>query len=169
MKMKLELKSIKINERMSEETTCFTADLFVNGKKLCYVENIGKGGCTDYNLHNLKNAKLLKEVEEYCKSLPDFIYHKTLIKQNLEFVIDDLLEKYLKAKNLKKMEKRMEKSLLYGTPNSYRVITWKGTTIAEMLTNPHGILPLKSKIKELLNNGETILNTNLPQNFLEKI
>ena len=49
-------------------------------------------------------------------------------------------------------------------------MSWgKENSIAKMLTNPNGVLPLRSKIKELLNNGETILNTNLPQNFLEKI
>jgi len=168
--MKIELKNIKTYERMSEETTCFTADLFVNGKKLCSVENTGKGGSTDYQLHNFNHSGLLKEVEQYCKELPKVIYHETEYEQNLESVIDDLLEKHLDKKADLKLQKDMEKGLVYGNKKTYFLVSWgKENSIAKMLTNPNGVLPLRSKIKELLNNGETILNTNLPQNFLEKI
>ena len=167
--MKIELKSIKFNERMSEETNCFTANLYVNDKKLCYVENTGKGGCSDYVLYVSKNAPLLKEVEAYCKTLPDIKYNTITIKQNLETVIDELFENYLIQKESKKLVKYMEKGIVYGTLSNFQVVTWKGHTIAEMLTSPHGVLPIKNKLKELIRDGKNILNTNIPQQIFDNL
>jgi hypothetical protein len=41
--MKIELKNVKINKMFSEETTCFIADVFINGKKTAYAKNDGRG------------------------------------------------------------------------------------------------------------------------------
>ena len=78
--MKLELKSIKYTEWMSEETLCFTANLWVDGKVFAEVSNQGHGGCTDVHMHSKsvfgKSGKRtsfyrqLKEVQAHCKSMP---------------------------------------------------------------------------------------------------
>ena len=68
--MKLELKNVKFYESMSEETNCFQADLFINGKKIAYVKNSGQGGCTDYGVHDFKLHSVLREAEAYFNSMP---------------------------------------------------------------------------------------------------
>lgn len=45
--MKLELKNVKVHEDMSEETTCFSATLYANEKKVATCKNDGRGSCTD--------------------------------------------------------------------------------------------------------------------------
>ena len=47
--MRIELKNVKHVESMSEETECFTANLYVDGKKIGAVSNRGHGGCHDYD------------------------------------------------------------------------------------------------------------------------
>ncbi len=42
---KYEIKNVKVNDAMSEETTCFSLDLYVDGKKFAAVSNQGRGGC----------------------------------------------------------------------------------------------------------------------------
>lgn len=42
--MKLELKNIKINQALSEETFCYSASLYKDGKKVAVVTNHGFGG-----------------------------------------------------------------------------------------------------------------------------
>lgn len=42
------LKNLKFHEDMSEETGCFSADLYEDGKLLAHVKNSGHGGCNDY-------------------------------------------------------------------------------------------------------------------------
>ncbi|MCS4089623.1 hypothetical protein [Rhizobium sp. BK176] len=42
---KYEIKKVSVNDRMSEETTNFSLDLYVDGKKFAFVSNDGRGGC----------------------------------------------------------------------------------------------------------------------------
>ena len=44
---KLSLKNLKFHEDMSEETACFSADLYEDGKLIAHVKNNGRGGCCD--------------------------------------------------------------------------------------------------------------------------
>ena len=103
--MNIELRNIKVHERLSEETTCFDASLYINGKKVGYANNRGTGGPTDYGLDNYHDEaakKLLKEAEEYCLGLPDrtctALNEPFAYKMNLEYFIDDLLSEFLEEK-----------------------------------------------------------------------
>lgn len=79
--MKLQLKSIKYTEWMSEETLCFSANLWVDGKPFAEVSNNGRGGAHRIQMHpksefgkTLKQTSFysrLKEVEAYCAAMPD--------------------------------------------------------------------------------------------------
>lgn len=162
--MKLELKNIKFYESMSEETNCFEADLFINGKKIAYVKNTGQGGSTDYHILDYKLQSVLHEAEAYCNSMPmkrseefDFEYQPTL-----EHEIDDLFERWLKVKGDKKFLKDMEKGLIYGNKYMYTIITWK-YPIKTLLSMQQGREIIRKKIVQLRFEQETILNTNIPQ------
>ena len=164
--MKLELKNVKFYESMSEETNCFQADLFINGKKIAYVKNTGQGGCTDYGVHDFKLHSVLREAESYFNSMPkkkneefNFEYQPTL-----ESEIDDLFESWLKVKEDKKFEKQMEKGLLYGKDKrfSYSIVSWN-VPIKAMLMSDKGKAIIKQKIFEIKQCGDEVFNTNIPQ------
>ena len=120
--MKIELKSIKFSEAMSEETNAFTANLYINGKKVGYCKNQGHGGCTDYNrypdINGSDNLKTLKQAEAYCKALPKTKYRNMEFDQSLESVIDELLIDWLKAKETKKQVRKMKTCILVGVPEA---------------------------------------------------
>jgi hypothetical protein len=44
--MQITLKNLKISKFMSEETTCFQATIYVDGKKAGMAQNDGHGGST---------------------------------------------------------------------------------------------------------------------------
>ena len=76
--MELQLKSIKYTGWMSEETLCFTANLYVDGKVFAEVSNQGHGGSTDFRPHpkfKTEGAtyfyRKLKEVEAHCEAMPN--------------------------------------------------------------------------------------------------
>jgi hypothetical protein len=48
--MNIELKNLKINTRLSEETNCFSATIYVDGKRVGEVVNRGQGGPNEYRL-----------------------------------------------------------------------------------------------------------------------
>jgi hypothetical protein len=167
--MKLELKNIKFSEAMSEETYAFTADLFVNGKKIAYCKNNGHGGCTSYNPYDADTRVILKQADAYAESLPEVKYDEFgggSFAASLENTIDHMFSAWLeekdKKKNIARLRKDMAKGLVYGTPESYRVTSWGKThTIETLMKFPQGVEVLKKRIKELKEQNETILNTNL--------
>ena len=66
-KESIQLKNVKIAWNMSEETTAFTATLYIDGAKAAYVKNEGTGGD---NHPRFMDRELEKEFHEFCKSLP---------------------------------------------------------------------------------------------------
>jgi len=158
--MKIELKNIKFSEALSEETNAFTANLYINGKNVGYCKNQGQGGCTDYHANSPEDYKVIIATEAYCKILPKIKYGGMEFDQSLESVIDQLLEDWLKAKETKKMERKMQTCILVGSPDSlnYSYYNFK----APLSSIPKGQLEASVfRIKNKLNKGEAILNTNL--------
>lgn len=168
--MKIELKNIKINEAFSEETLMFQADVFVNGVKCAYAKNDGRGGCTFYHQYEGK-MDLLREAENYCKSLPRVKYSFGEFDMNLETLIDDLLEKHYSKKSEEKFKKKVEKlsetAIVFGVPGNsrYSIISFKGSPKFEDLKKTaQGKLSLESlvnKVRSQLKDGEVIFNKNI--------
>ena len=167
--MKVELKRISLNERMSDETNCFVADLIINGKKVGSCQNDGHGGGTYYDGDGKESNRIIGECEDYYKTLPKIKVEGNLIfpdgfemDQTLENTIDELLEEFLKEKEEKKKLKLMEKSIMFGIPNgnSYRTITWTKKLLSEV---PRLQLQqtLNETRKKYCKDGVVILNTNL--------
>jgi hypothetical protein len=160
--MKIELKKISFNERMSEETNCFVADLYINGKKVGYCKNSGHGGCTDYHGDSPEHNQIIREAENYFMGLPkvkseeyNFEYQPTL-----ESAIDEELEKYLKDREEKKMSKLFITAVVIGIPNGYNCRYYKfKRPLSEVPVLQLKVLVARILNKELKEN-EQILNTN---------
>lgn len=163
--MNIELKKISFNERMSEETNCFVADLYINGKKVGYCENRGTGGPTDYHGDSKEANDVIREAEAYFKSLPKAKYeeHDFEYQPTLENAIDEQFEEFLKVREDKKKQKMYEKALCFGVPNgySYRTVSWKGRTLAQI--DKISLQRAYNDIKAKLGKDEVILNTNLKE------
>jgi len=169
--MKIELKNVKINEAFSEETTCFMADVHINGKKVAYAKNDGHGGCTFYHAYE-GQRELLEQAEKVCKGLPkekfDFgggRVHE--FEQSLESVIDKLLSEKELEKEQKKIKKLCETHIVWGAPKgvSYKFIGFKDKLkFDDMKKSVGGQIALNNlidKVKKELKEGEIIFNENL--------
>jgi hypothetical protein len=173
--MEIKLKNIKFSEHLSEETNAFTADIFVNGKKVGYAKNDGQGGCTFYHPNSVEDREKIKDAEQYCLGLPPINYSFGDIPMNLENKIDQLFEEWLIAKDEAKLQKKLQKDMLNAlcvkTNNGYERLTWKSgknpITIAQMIRVENGKKMLRDKISEMRLQGRTILNTNIPQELYQ--
>ena len=47
--MAITVKNVKIHQELSEETLCFSASVYFNGKRVGVAKNRGRGGCNDYD------------------------------------------------------------------------------------------------------------------------
>jgi cell division FtsZ-interacting protein ZapD len=67
---KLTMRNLKFHEDMSEETPCFSADLYEDGKLVAHVKNSGKGGCCDLDLAKgltWKDVQHLTTIDKDCE------------------------------------------------------------------------------------------------------
>lgn len=178
--MKIELKNFKHYDRLSEETLCFVGNIWVNGIKCGYAENTGKGGCTNYHHEGTEQSRqLLKQAEVYCLGLPPSEWEnngkKYSFKMNLENFIDEIVGELVKKKEkdaiAKKLNKEMQKAILIGIDNgvdiTYHTISFK-LPLRDMWENypDHFKLTLKNKLEKYADKGYRLLNTNIPQQFL---
>ncbi len=160
--MKIELKKIAFYERMSEETNCFAADLYINGKKVGECKNDGQSGCTDYYGSSPENNQIIRQAEEYFKTLPKVKVEglNMMHQPTLESAIDDQFELYLKAKADKRMSKLYQTAIVVGKPNdnSYRYFNFK---------QPLSTIPMSKLVfyvakivSDNCHDGVELLNTN---------
>jgi hypothetical protein len=165
--MQIELKNIVINQRLSEETICFSADIFIDGIKAGQASNRGHGGCTDYHHLNTDTSRMLiKEAEKFCNELPAVdigLGGGRMMNMNLEHYIDDILYKY---DNEKKQAKDFEKGICFGVRGAtgYKIFGYKGMKISKELLTFEGrrdIAKLIADVRTKLKPNEEILNTNL--------
>ena len=95
---KLELKNIKYFASMSEETPCYKADIFINGKKAINVSNHGHGACDEiyaYTSFGLTQNGL-KEFEQYLAKLQEDDF------EPIDSWCHDRLYEYLDQKKIKR-------------------------------------------------------------------
>lgn len=103
--MKIEIKNIKHSEWASHETDCFTASVYIDGKRAGTVRNDGMGGCNFYHPHSIEEA-----LNQYAATLPPFIvpYEKDgkqingEMPQTADDVIYALLQQHLYQNDLKR-------------------------------------------------------------------
>jgi len=118
--MKLELKNIKHTAWASQETHCYQASLYVNGKPIAVVSNDGCGGADRVKIHGnfslsshdfVTYREILSDVEEHFKSLPpspfsyegaDGVMIHDSLPQTLEGWCCDAVNDWLSARELKK-------------------------------------------------------------------
>lgn len=135
---KLTLKKLKIHDDLSEETTCFSADLYEDGKLMAHVSNRGYGGCNDVvpagklthkDVRHLDNMDVEVEIGEIMCDM-------------------DVTKRY------------QSKALVLKKGSDYSKIGFK-LSIAQMKKNPAYLMQLKEMIKKEEKKGFTILNTNI--------
>lgn len=98
--MKIELRRFTTNARLSQETTAFAADVWVDDKKAGTAENDGRGGATLVRL----DPSVRAEVEAHGKTLVPAEY---AFVSGTEWIVDQLVEAELQKREDKKFAKRI--------------------------------------------------------------
>lgn len=119
--MKFELRKITHNERLSEETNCYSADLYVDGVLTAHVGNRGHGGCDEQRPAKGKSHKDLEAIEAWIKAnmpsetVRDMVIDgkPLVIEPSLEHVCGDLLTAHLIERDIKKA---LAKTVCFAVP-----------------------------------------------------
>jgi hypothetical protein len=174
--MNIELKSFKHYQKLSDETYCFTANIYVNGIKCGTAENRGIGGETDYSSdRRMGSDELIKQAEQYCLGLPSetlVMGDRTItLNMNLCNYIDNFVDGLVKAKykekDAQKLRKEMLSGILIGDNEKYAKIGFKIPLSDVMAKHPEYFQKtLKEMLVKYSKDGSRLLNTNIPKHFL---
>ena len=115
--MKIELKKIEHMDRNSEETACYVAQVWVDGKHMVDVSNDGHGGCDHQNGANGYTWKDIENLNaRIAAEYPSpFTIEGKPVPSDLEIVCGDLLTEHLFAKDLKRA---MSRKMLFVSPKN---------------------------------------------------
>lgn len=139
----IELKRISYNERLSEETFAYAADVYLDGRLFASVSNDGHGGCDMQHPANGFTYKDLEALNAEIKATYPKETHTDLtikgeplvIEPDLEHVCHGLLMKWLEAKDNKridnKIKRELEKTVVYYDPARCGIFTIKKNAVAQ--------------------------------------
>lgn len=106
--MKITMKKIKVMASLSEETNCYSADLYVDGKRIGEVSNRGQGGPDEFHGDH---ADLAKAEAWVAANHPAITYGEdSSFPCSIEIICGDLIDEHLITKHLKK---HLKKSVLF--------------------------------------------------------
>ena len=110
--MKIEIKNVKYSAFTSQETHCFQATVYVDGKKAFITGNDGHGGCDYYdsckggveNPHDKVN-----EIDEWLRNNTEgqWIDSKVHIHNSLEIIVGNLMNEWHRDNEVKKILKKI--------------------------------------------------------------
>lgn len=146
------------------------ADLYINGIKSLFILDDGNGGEMRYTSYamgekdEIKKQKILNLIQylnDYIKTLPNIVYYFNNEKfthiADLNWFVNDQLEKLETNKFKLKMEKLFKTAIVFGIPNTNTYNYIKFTNIQKN--------KLQAYVDEIrikyCKNGVEILNTNL--------
>jgi hypothetical protein len=96
--VKVELKRITHNSRLSHETPAYAADVWVDGVKRGTTQNDGHGGADLISPRDLEC-----QLNEYAATLPPIESYGMVLTQNAEMLLQGLLDRHLEGKRLKRL------------------------------------------------------------------
>jgi hypothetical protein len=159
--MKIEVRNLKYSAFASQETTCFEASIYIDGKLVGSARNAGHGGPT-----HIEPRACEERLNTYAATLPMVV---TNIKNEDDpsgfftyaptgqTLVDDLVDEALRVRNY---EKVLRKRILYTKPGKesiFQTHVFTAAGLARALTDPAFIQRLKAdKILNLLPREEAI-------------
>ena len=111
--MKIELKALKYSDFASQETHCFHANIYIDGKKAGWAENDGRGGMTSIHPHQLYTT-IKQCTDKIPPRIVDFNGTTLTLEASPDSYIDELVTAALHEKDLKRA---MKKKILFTRKN----------------------------------------------------
>lgn len=141
--MKVELKKLKVHNDMSQETTCFSADIYIDGKYAAHAQNNGCGGC---NMYHFEDRAVEKKFNEFCESLPpipasEYTYGQEL-KMDADLYISELMQQEETRKQLTRWCKKQTVFRLKGAEKgTWQIVKYPfDAGMKDVLVKKHGDL-----------------------------
>ncbi len=144
---RIQLKSLKVHNDMSEETTCFSATIYVDGKKVGDARNDGGGGSdlvhidrrkmtdADFTEIAIAECKRLGVFERANKEFEGLVTEKNEAHLAAEFLFSELREQ---AENDKWCKRNHKTKVLFRTQANADAGEWQWIKVTKKsVSSPH--------------------------------
>jgi len=133
---RITLKNFSSMESLSEETLCFTATVFVDGKLLAAASNHGHGGSTSIGPTiggpDFNEIRIIEAL--FAATLPSVMFEGFELKGSLESVVDDIANRMHFEKGVKS---ELRSKVLAQDPATKKLYMWsrkhKGQNVTDRL------------------------------------
>ena len=105
--MKLTLKNLKVSEHLSEETTAFTATVYIDGKRAFTARNDGRGGENMLEPLEAGNRGIIDRAQTHFASLPPETSEYGDLPMSLDFAISLAVDEALHLKDMRRCLKKV--------------------------------------------------------------
>lgn len=102
--MRIELKKLKVVNALSEETTCYTAEIWVDGARAFLASNRGHGAADDF--HQVGVVSEASVDAWLAANRQPALFCDTVLERTLEFEVAALITKTEEAKRLRRSFKK---------------------------------------------------------------
>lgn len=132
--MDITLKNVKHMASLSEETHCYSADLYVDGMKWGEVSNRGHGGPDDFHGVGGKGWRDIEALNaRIAAELPPYTNYGMTLEQDLEMVCGEIVNQHLVAKDFKRAMRAKVLWLDPAKPGLWGFAVPKGSTAREVV------------------------------------
>jgi len=128
--MKIEIRNLKFSAFASQDSNCFQGTIYIDGKKEGDVRNDGHGGSPIFN-----PPSLTRKLAEHAATLPHICVLDRLIPVTASYLIEDMVEKMLRERDLKK---RLTKHVMFtiaGKAGVFQLRAMKADVLRTTLEN----------------------------------
>lgn len=122
--MNIELRKVKYAAFASQETPCFEAEVWIDGKNAGRVSNEGHGGPDLF-----RSPDTERRLNEHAKTLPPYVFGDSKLDMGAELIVGGLLGDWLLARDLKRA---LKAKLLYTKPGEAALYETKRVQPAAM-------------------------------------
>jgi hypothetical protein len=141
--MLIELKNLKTLASLSEETHCYTAKIYVDGKPAFNASNHGHGGCDNYDPIAPFTYADVKRISDWLgENRPPITGYGSELKVDLELEVGQLINDEIARKRLARILK-----------SQIAVLTDRGVA-----TYPKRFAPTPANIALVKGRGEKVIN-----------
>jgi polyhydroxyalkanoate synthesis regulator phasin len=165
-KPEITLKNFKLSSSVANDSTCYSADVFINGVKAFHSQNDGWGGPDVHTPYGDKGKVLMEEAKEYYASLPEEIDTSlgldVAIQPSLEIAVAELAAQKELEHNLRKEANSVLRNVIFMDKGAVRA--FKGKYTKGMDLDNH-----YNKLKETLNTDNPVILQGLKDKDGQKI
>jgi len=147
--MLIELKNLKTLASLSEETHCYTAKIYIDGKPAFDASNHGHGGPDLYRPIAPFTYADEKRINDWLKTNKPLTGQYASLDNSLEIEVGDLINKELARKTLARMLR------------SQIVVLVDDKGKEALATYPKRFAPTVENIAKVKARGETVVNNNI--------